>query len=120
MSNQQQVIIINNLRRTKTGKLLIDDAIIPVDQARNLFNKFLPSTEHDNYLRLFSRNDSKGMRPVTLAILFQHEQIIESLTKAGGNLSANDYRLAMLINNEAVKQQVFQKLSESIRRRFTK
>lgn len=112
--------VINNLRRTKTGKLLIDDAIIPVDQARNLFNKFLPSTEHDNYLRLFSRNDSKGMRPVTLAILFQHEQIIESLTKAGGNLSANDYRLAMLINNEAVKQQVFQKLSESIRRRFTK
>lgn len=111
--------VIGNLRRTKTGKLLIGDAIIPVDQARNLFNKCLPSTELDEYLRLFSRNDSRGMRPVTLAILFQHQQIIESLTKAGAHLSANDYRLARLINNEAVEQQVYQKLPENIRRRFT-
>ena len=57
---------------------------------------------------------------MTLAILFQRQQIIESLTKAGAILTGNDYRLAGLVNNEAVEQQVFQKLPEKIRRRFTK
>lgn len=112
--------VISKLQHTKAGKLLSGDAIIPVVQARNLFGTFLHCTEHDEYLRFFSRNDSKGMRPVTLAILFQRQQIIDSLTKAGAHLTANDYRLARLINNEAVEQQVYQELPESIRRRFPK
>ena len=112
--------VISKLHHSKKGKLMIDDAIVQFDQARSLFGTFLSSTDHEDYLRLFSRNDSKGMRPVTLAILFQRQQIVESLIKAGAILTGNDYRLAGLVNNEAVEQQVFQKLPEKIRRRFTK
>lgn len=111
--------VISKLLRTKKDKLLINDAIVPFAQARNLFSTFLRSTELGEYPRLFSRSDSKGMRPVTLAILFQRPRIIESLTQAGAVLTANDYRLAKLVNNEVVERQVLQRLPDSILRRFT-
>ena len=83
--------VISKLRVTKAGKLQINEAIVSFIQAGDLFEMF-PSTKQGEYLKLFLKHDSQGMRPVTMAILFQHTQIIESLTQHGARLSANDYR----------------------------
>lgn len=110
--------VISKLTRTKNGKLVVNDAVVTPVQAKQLVTTMLPFTQkRKEYLDIFSKNDRKGMRPVTLAILFQNQQIIESLTDAGAFLSTNDYRLAILVNRETMAQLLYPRLADNIKKR---
>ena len=113
--------VISKLTTTKNGKLLVNDAVVTSVPAKKLVTTMLPFTQkRKEYLDNFAKNDCKGMRPVTLAILFQNRQIVESLTEAGAFLSANDYRLAILVNKETMPQLLYPKLAEHIKKRVAK
>ena len=113
--------VISTLTTTKNGKLLVNDAVVTPVQAKKRVTTMLPVTQkRKEYLDIFSKNDRKGMRPVTLAILFQNQQIIESLTGAGAFLSANDYRLALLVNKETMAPLLYPKLADTIKKRVAK
>ena len=113
--------VISKIPTTKNGKLVVNDAVVTPVQAKKLVTTMLPFTQRrKEYLDNFSKNDCKGMRPVTLAILFQNQQILESLTEAGAFLSTNDYRLSILVNRETMPQQLYPKLAGNIKRRVAK
>ena len=113
--------VIGKLTTTKNGKLVVNDAVVTPVPAKKLITTMLPFTQkRKDYLDNFSKNDCKGMRPVTLAILYQNQQIIESLTEAGAFLSTNDYRLSILVNKETMPQLLFPKLADNIKKRVAK
>ena len=113
--------VISKLDITKKGNLRVDDTVVAPVQARELLsNKLSRIQGFREYFTSFSRHDSKGMRPLTLAVLCQNQQVIESLIEAKAPVRANDYRLAELVKNETIKQLLYQQLPEDTRKRLAK
>ncbi|USE34355.1 ankyrin repeat domain-containing protein [Endozoicomonas sp. SCSIO W0465] len=112
--------IISRYRVNKKGKKpLVDEAVVDLTESIKLLEtKFSATSERDNYCKCLKRSDGKGMRPITLAVLYQNQTAFESLIKAGAFIRINDYRLAGLVNNKAMQQTIYQKLTKEHQQRL--
>ena len=98
---------------------MVNHSVVDLPQSIKLLEEKLPKTDRrDEYCQLLRRSDQKGMRPLTLAVLYQNQPAFETLIKTNAYATINDYRLARLVGNETMQQMIYQKLPERFQQKL--